>query len=120
MTSTITFDIAALSRAIEARDAEAQLAHYRPDAELTLVDHDNGPGNPRVIRGTAELRSYFTDLCDRDMTHEVRAAVAGSDHVAFEVDCRYPDGTRVLCMCVGGVVDGRLAWHRQVQAWDVP
>lgn len=118
MTSTITFDIAALTRAIETRDAEAQLAHYRPDAELTLVDQDNSPSAPRVLRGTAELRRHFTDTCERDMTHEVRTAVGGPDRVAFEVTCRYPDGTRVLCMCVGGVVDGRLAWARQVQAWD--
>lgn len=118
MTSTVTFDIIALSRAVEARDAAAQLASYLPDASVTLIDQDNPPSRPRTLSGSAAIREYLTDVCDRDMTHEVRNAVSGEDRIAFEVACAYPDGTRVLCMCVAGVTDGKIAWHHQVQAWD--
>jgi hypothetical protein len=118
MSSTLTFDTEALTRAIEARDVAGQLAHYQPDAVLTLTDHANPPSRPRVISGSTELQDYLADFNSRDMTHEVRTVVAGSDSIAFEVACAYPDGTRVQCLCIAGVVDGKIAWQHQVQAWD--
>lgn len=118
MTSTVSLDVAALVRAIEARDAEAQLRAYSSDAELTVVDENNPPSAPLVVQGADQLRIHFTDVTERDMTHEVRTAVATDDHIALEVACRYPDGTRVLCMCVGAIADGQIAWARQVQSWD--
>jgi ketosteroid isomerase-like protein len=118
MTSTVTFDLAALAHAIEHRDADAQLSYYHPDAAFTLVDHDNPPSAPRLVEGSAELRTYLADACDRDMTHTVRNAIHVENRIAFEVACAYPDGTRVLCMCIAGLTEGRIAWHHQVQAWD--
>ena len=35
-----------------------------------------------------------------------------------ELACRYADGTRVACMCISGLIDGRIAWQRGLQAWD--
>ena len=52
MTSTVTFDLAALALAIEHRDADAQLSYYHPDAALTLIDHDNPPSAPRMVEGS--------------------------------------------------------------------
>jgi ketosteroid isomerase-like protein len=118
MTSTLTFDTAPLARAIEARDAAAQLEYYASDAVLTVVDHLNPPSRPRVVRGSAALRTHLFDVCARDMVHRVEAAIATADRIAFEVACSYPDGTRVQCLCLAGVVDGRIAWQHQVQAWD--
>jgi len=118
MTTTATFDAAALTTALETRDAEAQLAVYTSDAELTIVDRDNPPSRPRSIKGTDALRDYILDFTSREMTHKVRATVVSADRIAFELACQYPDGTRVLCMCIAGVVDGRIAWQHQVQAWD--
>jgi hypothetical protein len=118
MSSTLTFDTDALTRAIETRDGAGQLACYQADAVLTLTDHVNPPSRPRVISGSDELHAYFDDLCSREMTHSVQTVVAGSDHIAYEVACTYPDGTRVQCLCVAGVVDGKIAWQHLVQAWD--
>jgi ketosteroid isomerase-like protein len=118
MTSTLTFDTAALTRAIESRDAAAQLACYRPDAVVTVADQLNPPSRPRVVRGTDELRGYFQDVCDREMVHEVKTTVAAGDRIAYEVACTYPDGARVQCLCVAGLADGKIAWQRQVQVWD--
>jgi hypothetical protein len=117
-TTTAAFDIAALTAALEGRDAAGQLACYLPDAKIVVVDHDNPPSRPRTITGTDAIGEYLTDVCDRDMTHQVRAALATSDRIAFELVCSYPDGTRVTCMCIAGIDGGRIAWHHQVQAWD--
>jgi hypothetical protein len=111
-------DVGALVHAIESRDAEGQLAAYGDDAELVVVDHEHPPSNPRTVRGTVELRAYLADICARDMTHEVKTAALAGDRLILEVACRYADGTRVSCLCVGGIVDGRIAWSRGLQAWD--
>jgi ketosteroid isomerase-like protein len=118
MTSTTTLDVDAFVRAIEERDGDAQLAVYAPDASITLVDQDNPPSTPRILHGTDQLRSHLADVTGRDMAHQVRTAVTSGDHLALEVACTYPDGTRVVCMCVAGIADGRIAWARQVQSWD--
>ena len=118
MTSTLTFDTAALARAIESRDAAGQLASYHPDAVLTVADHLNPPSRPRIVRGTSSLRAYLDEVCGRDMVHSVQTSIATADHIAFEVACAYPDGTRVQCLCIAGVTDGKIAWQHQVQTWD--
>lgn len=118
MTATTTLDVEALARAIESRDAAGQLAAYSPEAELVLIDSDNPPSRPRIVHGTDALNTYLQDVCDRDMAHEVRAVVADDERIAFEVACRYPDGTRVLCLCIADVSGGRITRQHQVQAWD--
>jgi SnoaL-like domain len=118
MTTTATSLVTALTEAIEARDAAGQLAWYQPDAEIVIVDHDNPPSRPKRIQGSADIRAHLADVCDREMTHEVRVTLTSPDNVAFEVHCTYPDGTRVLCLCLAGVTDDRIAWQHTVQAWD--
>jgi hypothetical protein len=117
-TTTATFDTAALTTAIETRDAGGQLAAYAADAELTVVDHDNPPTRPRVLHGAAAISEYLSDVCARDMTHQVRTAVLAGDRLTVEVACRYPDGTTVACLSVAGIEAGRITWQRLLQAWD--
>ncbi len=117
-TDTQTFDLAAFVAAIEGRDADAQLAAFADDAELVLIDHEHSPSNPAVLRGTDALRAHLSDICQRDMTHEVTTAAVAGDRLTVEVACHYSDGTRVACLSVSGLADGRIAWQRGVQAWD--
>lgn len=119
MTTTQTaFDLRALTRAIEERDATAQLAHYDDDAEVRLVDRDNTPGSPRVLRGKAAIREWLEDLSARDMTHRVEQQVVQGDSATFVEACRYPDGTNVLCSAVLELRDGRIARQLVMQVWD--
>jgi ketosteroid isomerase-like protein len=118
MTTTATLDVPGLSEAIEARDAAGQLAVYAPDAELVLVDALNPPSRPRVLRGAAAIGAYLEDVCSRDMTHHVEATVSDGSRIAFQVGCRYGDGTRVQCICVAEVRGGLIVRQRTVQAWD--
>ena len=116
-TST-TFDLTALKRAIEERDAAGQLALYAPDAEVRLVDRITTPGRPRVLRGRDEIATWIEDVCSRDMTHRVEQEVAGESRAAFAEACRYPDGTNVLCMTVLELAGGRIVRQLAIQAWD--
>jgi ketosteroid isomerase-like protein len=115
---TQTFDFTKLKRALEQRDATAQLALYAEDAEVTLVDRINTPRTPRVLRGREEIRGWIEDICERDMTHHVEMQVVGDGAAAFTEACRYPDGTNVLCAAVLELRDGRIAREVGVQAWD--
>ena len=112
------FDLAALKRAIEDRDAAGQLALYAPDAEVRLVDRVMTPRAPRVLRGRDEIAGWIEDVCSRDMTHRVEQEVLGDGRAAFAEACRYPDGTNVLCMTVLEVEGGRIVRQLAIQAWD--
>jgi ketosteroid isomerase-like protein len=112
-TTTSTFDVAALKRAIEARDVAGQLALYAPDAEVRIVDRVTTPGKPRVLRGRDEIAAWVEDVSSREMTHEVQQEVVGAGRAAFAEACRYPDGTTVL-----ELRDGLIASQLAIQAWD--
>ncbi|MDT4906577.1 MAG: hypothetical protein QOH52_4593 [Pseudonocardiales bacterium] len=117
-TQSTGFDVAGFVRAIENRNAGAQLAAFGPDPLVTIVDHEHPPSRPLTMHGTTEVRTYLADVCDRDLTHEVQTAVADHDNLTVELLCTYPDGTKVNCLSIAGLADGQIAWQRIVQAWD--
>ncbi|WP_067824972.1 nuclear transport factor 2 family protein [Nocardia inohanensis] len=112
------FDLREFRRGIEERDAAALRALYAEDAEIQLIDQDNPPSHPRVLRGLEQIGAYLTDVCDREMTHEIQHAVTDGNTVNFFESCRYPDGTRVLCAATLDLADGRIVRETGVQAWD--
>jgi hypothetical protein len=113
-----SFDAEALRRGIEERDAATLLGLYADDAELHVVDRNDQPSHPKIIRGRAAIGEYFADVCGRDMTHKVERLVVGDDNAAFIQDCRYPGGARVLCVAVLDLKDGLITRQSGVQAWD--
>lgn len=116
--NTTAFDVEALRRGIEERDSAAMLGLYADDAELRVVDRDNTPSKPRVLRGRGEIEEYLDDVCGRDMTHKLERVVVDGDHAAFTEACRYPDGTQVQCIAVLDLDGGRIVRQSGVQAWD--
>jgi hypothetical protein len=118
MPTTTTFDLEQFTRAIEERDASAQLAMYAPNATVTLADRVSQPGAPRVLDGHDAIQAWVEDVCARDMTHAVGHAVGDERGAAFTEACRYPDGTNVLCATVLELEDGLIARQVGVQAWD--
>ena len=118
-TSTATtFDLTALRRAIEARDAAGQIALYDEDAEVRLVDRIATPGHPRVLRGREEIAAWIEDVCAREMSHRVGREVTGEGRASFAEACRYPDGTNALCLTVLDVAGGLIVRQLAIQAWD--
>jgi hypothetical protein len=118
ITQRTTFDTGALTRAIEARDADAIVARYDSDAVLTVLDRDHPPSAPLTLRGDEEIAAYYRDVCGRNVEHHVSGIVTDGAELAFQQDCRYPDGGRVVCVTVAHLADGRIVGQTVVQAWD--
>ena len=118
MITNTTFDLKTFKQAIEERDASTQLAVYAQDAEVTLVDRNSQPKAPRVLRGRAEIQAWLEDVCGRDMTHRLQHTVQDEHGVAYTENCRYPDGTGVVCAAVLELEGGLVTRQVGVQAWD--
>jgi hypothetical protein len=116
--TTTSFDLPTLSRAIADRDAETQLAMYAPSATVTIADRITQPGSPRILTGSAEIGSWLHDVCEREMTHVVQHSVSDDTGAAFTEACSYPDGTNVLCATVIECSGGLIQRQTIVQAWD--
>ena len=84
--TTTTFDTEALRRGIEERDAATLRALYAPDAEMTVVDRNAPPSQPRVLRGRTAIGEYLDDTCGRDMTHRLERVVVSGDTAALGPD----------------------------------
>ena len=112
------FDLDALRRAIHDGDVAAMVALYADDAELMMVDQEHPPSAPGTVRGRDEIEALFTDVFARDMTHEVVDVIADGEIAAYQIACRYGDGTRVLVSGMMAIRDGRIARETAVQAWD--
>jgi ketosteroid isomerase-like protein len=112
------FDTEALRRGIEERDAATLRALYAPDAEMTVVDRNAPPSRPRVLRGRTAIGEFLDETCGRDMTHRLERVVVSGDTAAFTQACRYPDGTRVLCLAMLDLRDGLIVQQTAVQEWD--
>jgi hypothetical protein len=118
LSTSQTFDAEALRRGIEERDASRLLALYAEDAELHVVDRNDQPSHPKVIRGRTAIGEYFADVCGRDMTHSIERLVVGDDGAAFVQSCQYPSGARVLCIAALDLAGGLITRQYGVQAWD--
>jgi ketosteroid isomerase-like protein len=113
-----TFDLDALRTAMEQRDAEGQIALYADDATITAIDHTTPPSSPAVLTGRDAIAAHLRGVCERDMTHRVGEAFVAGDRLVVQLDCAYPDGTRVRCLSLARLRDGRIAEQEIVQAWD--
>jgi len=117
-TITPTFDVAALRRGIEGRDAAALAELYADDATIERVDAEHPPSAPARLTGRDEIRAALADVYARDMTHHLDLVAAGPDALGYTVRCRYGDGTQVVCSAVAELRDGRIVREVGVQAWD--
>ena len=117
-TTTTTFDIGTLSRAIEQRDAATQLAMFADDAEVLEYDKDHPPASPQTVRGKEGIGKVLEDVFSRDMKHRVFGAVVNGDHAAYGIECEYPDGNRVVCAALLDLRDGKIVRQVGLQSWD--
>jgi len=112
------FDTEAFRRGIEERDAATLMGLYAQDAELHVVDRNDQPSHPKIVRGRAAIGEYFAEVCGRDMTHKLERLVVTGGNAAFIQACRYPSGASVRCVAVLDLKDGLITRQAGVQAWD--
>lgn len=113
-----TFDVEALRRGHESHDADLLTSLYADDAESMTIDASNPPSSPRTLRGKESIAALWRDVMSRGMTHEIQRVVLGPDSFAYQVACRYADGTRVLASSVCELTGGKISRETVVQAWD--
>ena len=118
ITTPAQLDAVALTAAIISRDAQGVVAWYTDDAVVTVVNRDHPPSLPARFEGRSAVTTYFTEICGRHLEHEVHHLVQTPSGIAFTQDCRYSDGTRVLCATVAQLEEGRIRRQTIVQAWD--
>ena len=112
------FDFEAMRRAVEQLDADLLLSLYADDAEMKVVNKSATPSSPCEIRGKEEIAEYLRDVCGRAMTHRIEREVLGEERIAFNEECEYPDGTRVMAATTLEVRDGKIVGQVNVEAWD--
>ena len=112
------FSLAALSRAIETRNAAAMREFYSENASMRIIDRDHPPSKPQEIVGRSAISAYFDDICGRAMTHKVENGCIEGERLAFTQSCAYPNGTRVFCSTTAELKSGKIANQTIVQAWD--
>jgi hypothetical protein len=108
----------ALKRAIEGRDSAMLASFYADDALLRIIDRNNPPSKPRLIKGKPAIATFWDDICSRAITHKVDADVADGNRLAFTQACAYPDGAKVFCAAMLELKAGKIATQTVVQAWD--
>jgi ketosteroid isomerase-like protein len=108
----------AIKRAIEGRDGRMLTSFYCDDAVVRIIDRNNPPSKPRVIKGKSAIGAFWEDICSRAITHKVDASIAEGSRLAFTQACAYPDGAKVFCAAMIELKGGRIADQTVVQAWD--
>jgi hypothetical protein len=91
---------------------------YAEDVESTIVNRNNPPSKPLVLRGREALMGVITDICSREMTHEITATVETQDALVYKVQCRYPDGCNVVGLYMATIRDGRVVKEFSIDCWD--
>lgn len=100
------------------RDVAKVLSAYAEDIESTIVNRNNPPSRPLVLRGRPALRRMVEDICSREMTHGVRDMIVGDGSLAYRVECRYPDGCNVVGLYMATVKDRLIVREFSVDCWD--
>jgi len=81
-----------------------------------LTSGSSPPSSPHALRGRDRIAEYLRDVCGRDIESRIEDEVLGKQRVAFNEECRYPDGTRVLTATTLEVRDGGFSRQVSVEA----
>lgn len=110
--------IAGIRKAVETRDAKSLKSLYAANAVMTIIDTDNPPSKPRIIKGAREIGSFLDDVYSRNMKHTLDHGVVDGKHLAYLEGCSYPDGTHVIASTIAELGPNGIVKQTIVQAWD--
>jgi SnoaL-like domain len=116
--NSTSLDLTMWWKAIESRDAEAQIPLYADDAVVTVVNPDHPPRYPITFRTRKAISSWIKDICALNMYHRVVDVVDGGDRVSFTEEGRYRDGAQVWSMSTVFLQNGLITRQRVVLVWD--
>lgn len=99
-------------------DIGALLPFYDENVEYVIVDKNNPPSEPHVLKGRTAIGAYLREAAAHGVVSRVERAVVNDQLAALTFDCRYPEGTRVLCNSMLELDDRLIVRQTDVQAWD--
>lgn len=111
------FDLDAFSRALERRDTGYQLSCYAPQADIRIVDPDNPPLAPRVVRGADAIRIWLLAGKVRELDLRVTHQVDGGDRVAFTSRWHYQDGIEGQATSTAELEGGLITSQHTILVW---
>ena len=100
------------------RDVAKVMSAYAEDIESTIVNRNNPPSRPLILRGRAALQRMVEDICAREMTHAMAGPIVGDGALSYRVECRYPDGCNVVGLYMATVKDGLIVKEFSIDCWD--
>ena len=111
------FDIEALKRAFEAREAGKVLEFYSSDLEHIEIDAGAPPNSPRKS-GTEYIGNAIEGAAQAGITLHMENPVVGENRAACTITCEFPDGRRLVSNTIYDLRDGKIVRQLDVQVTD--
>jgi hypothetical protein len=108
------FDIEALKRALEARDAEQALTFYSDDLEHLENDAAAPPKSPRQT-GIEYIRTAIEGAAQNGVRLHLDNLVVGDERAACTITCELPDGRRLTSNTIYDLKEGKIVRQLDVQ-----
>ena len=112
------FDLLEFGRAIDASDAETQIAAYADSAEVEVIDPDNPPSSPRVLKGKSAIADWVRSNCQRSVRQRVVRIIDGDDRIAYTVSQVQRDGSHQIATSTSELQDGLVTQQHTIMIRD--
>jgi hypothetical protein len=112
------FDLLAFGHALEERDIAYQASQYAPGAEKLIVDPDNPPSAPQLVRGRADIQAWLQQASVWNRGLHVTHLIDGGDRVGFTERWHHQDGTTAVASSTAEIEDGLISMRHSVLVWD--
>jgi len=113
-----SFDFPAFKRAFEAKDVEAWLAFFAPDAEWWEYRPDAPPRAPKMTVGREAIRARLTYIAGLGIEQAISDEVIGEERIAFAFWVTWSDGRHLIEHVILHLADGKIARQVDVEMWD--
>ncbi len=113
-----SFDFPAFKLAFEAKDVEAWMAFFAPDAEWWEYRPDAPPRSPNKMIGQEAIRAKVLYVATSDMEQVISDEVLGEERVAFAFWVTRSDGRQLIEHTILHLTDGKIARQVDVEIWD--
>jgi ketosteroid isomerase-like protein len=113
------FDFSAYRRAFEAKDVDALLGFYTPDAVWIEYKPGAPPSAPARLEGRTAIEGLLRDVAaDDDVTLTLSHEVVGEHRIAFRITVGLAGGRRDIEHAICELRGDLIAEHSEVEAWD--
>jgi ketosteroid isomerase-like protein len=116
--TTLTFDLDAMRRAIERDGTAGAVPYLAEDVVWTEIDARTPPSAPAQIQGRDAVLAMIRGVAARGIVSRIGDGFLAGDRAAVAVNCTYPDGSKVVEHALLTLRDGRIVRWEGVQAWD--